>query len=199
MSSFTTGLLLALVCLVFAALFWGLLFLAARQGMRAAPPPRDARYLEVELTYRTLRRQLETDSLTEDDLRSRLKEAMFQDTEGTWWMIGHETGEWYAFDGENWAARVPVGRTTSSVPLVAAVKVAGRYAGVVFWRLLIVISAVLLSFLLGLALMFPSTGTGAWGVILFLAGLAAGVVLTRWTIRWAQRGTPRIGNKGATT
>lgn len=197
MSSDVLGYLaIALFVLVLAALLWGLLFLAARQGLRAAPPPRDARYLDVELTYRTLRQQLEIGSLTESDLRSRLKDAMFQDAGGVWWMIGHETGEWYAFDGEEWAARVPAGRTSSSVPLVAAVKVAGRYAGTVFWRALMAVSAVLLSVLIGVSLMFLIPG---FSVIWLLAGLAAGALLARWTIRRAARGTPKTVNKGAAT
>lgn len=187
-------LMFALVFLVLAALFWGLLFLAARQGLRAAPPPRDARYLDVELSYRLLRGQLEVGSLTEDDLRTRLKDAMFQDAEGVWWMIGHETGEWYAFDGENWAARVPAGRTSSSVPLVAAVKVAGRYAGAVFWRVLMAVSAVLLSVLIGISLMFLIPG---FSVISLLAGLVAGALSARLTIRRARRVTLKTGHKGA--
>ncbi len=197
MSSDATGILaLAIVLLVFAVVLWGLLFLAARQGLRAAPRPGDSRYLDVELTYRTLRQQLEIGSLTEGDLRDRLKEAMFQDAGGTWWMIGHETGEWYAFDGENWAARVPAGRASSSVPLVAAVKVAGRYAGNMFWRVLMAVSAVLLSVLIGISLMFLIPG---FSVIALLAGLAVGALLVRWTIRRAARGTPKTVNQGAAT
>lgn len=133
MSSDVLGyLVIVLLALVLAALFWGLLSLAARQGLRAAPPPKDSRYLDAEQTYHILRRQFDLGAITEDDLRGRLKEAMLQAAEGVWWMIGHETGEWYAFHGENWAARVLAGRASSSVPLVAAVKVAGRYAGAVF-------------------------------------------------------------------
>lgn len=59
-----------------------------------------------------------------------------------------------------------------------------------------VVSAVLLSVLIGISLMFLIPD---FSVIVLLAGLAAGALLVRWTIRQAARGTPQTVKKGAAT
>lgn len=64
-------------------------------------------YADVEARYRELKAQVAAGALTEDGFKAQLKELMIQDDGGRWWIIGHETGDWYVFDGEEWMQAAP--------------------------------------------------------------------------------------------
>lgn len=64
-------------------------------------------FAEVEQRYRALKAQHDAGALSDPDFKARLQELMSEDAEGRWWVIGHETGQWYVHDGEQWAPGEP--------------------------------------------------------------------------------------------
>jgi hypothetical protein len=64
-------------------------------------------FAEVEREVAKLRQDLAAGRLTEERLKDRLRELMVEDTEGNWWMVGYETGEWYRHDGTDWVPDQP--------------------------------------------------------------------------------------------
>jgi hypothetical protein len=72
-------------------------------------------FARVEAEFERLKGRFESGTLTEVDLKARLEELMIEDEQGRWWMIGYETGQWYAHDGEKWARQEPP-RTTRGAP-----------------------------------------------------------------------------------
>jgi hypothetical protein len=54
-----------------------------------------------------LRRQVADGLLTEDECKARMRELMVEDSDGNWWMVGYETGEWYRHDGTDWIQANP--------------------------------------------------------------------------------------------
>jgi hypothetical protein len=54
-----------------------------------------------------LRRQVADGLLTEEECKARMRELMVEDSDGNWWMVGYETGEWYRHDGTDWIQADP--------------------------------------------------------------------------------------------
>jgi hypothetical protein len=66
-------------------------------------------FKDVEEKFKQLKSQFVAGQLSELEFKARLKEMMFQDDQGRWWMIGYETGLWYYNDGINWVKSEPPG------------------------------------------------------------------------------------------
>lgn len=89
-----------------------------------SPPDTTSRekdqFVRVEQEVARLRQELVAGRLTEEQFKARLKELMVQDEQGTWWMVGAETGTWYHHNGTNWMQAVPPGliapQPTPSLP-----------------------------------------------------------------------------------
>ena len=64
-------------------------------------------FQQIEAEYRKLKAQFVAGQLSEEELRSRVTQFMVEDDQGRWWSIGYETGQWYYYDGENWAPGTP--------------------------------------------------------------------------------------------
>jgi len=64
-------------------------------------------FTEVEREVAKLRQDLTAGRLTEDECKARMRELMVEDTEGNWWMVGYETGQWYYHDGQKWLQSEP--------------------------------------------------------------------------------------------
>lgn len=62
---------------------------------------------QVERKVARLRQDLAAGRLTEEQFETRLHQLMVQDEQGAWWMVGHETGEWYRHDGGTWVRADP--------------------------------------------------------------------------------------------
>jgi uncharacterized RDD family membrane protein YckC len=115
--------------------------------------PRPEQFQRVEDEYFRLKGKYATGRLSEEEFDQALKDLMFQDSQGRYWMVGADTGEWYASDGGAWvkaqppaAATVaprasppvaPVELESKSAPLAAEAGATAprRYGG--FWRRLI--------------------------------------------------------------
>jgi hypothetical protein len=68
-------------------------------------------FQQAENRFKRLKAQFEAGTLSETEFRVQLEGLMIRDEQGSWWMIGYETGLWYRHDGTNW-----VRTDLSSVP-----------------------------------------------------------------------------------
>lgn len=75
----------------------------------AAPAAADPRFAHVEAQFATFRAQKEAGQLTAAQLDQILTALTFA-SDGRYWMIGANTGQWYASAGDAWVATVPPGR-----------------------------------------------------------------------------------------
>lgn len=80
------------------------------------PPPDTTsrekdQFVRVEQEVARLRQDMVAGRLTEEQFKARLKELMVRDEQGTWWMVGAETGNWYRHDATNWVQAIPPGHT----------------------------------------------------------------------------------------
>jgi hypothetical protein len=80
----------------------------AEQAVSVPPPAKGTdRFSEVEAEMARLRQEMAAGRLTEAQFKERLKNLMVQDAQGTWWMIGLDTDQWYRYDGREWVPGVP--------------------------------------------------------------------------------------------
>ena len=66
--------------------------------------------------YQELKKKYQAGGLTEAEFKAQLEALMVQDQQGKWWMIGSETGLWYAHDGTNWVRADPPGMPEPVLP-----------------------------------------------------------------------------------
>ncbi len=79
------------------------------------------RFTEVEQSVQVLRRRYTAGTLTKSQLQDELRKLMILDDEGYWWMIGLESDRWYKYNGKDWIAANPPGRTSDgAIPPGAA-------------------------------------------------------------------------------
>lgn len=64
-------------------------------------------FKDVERQVEALRRQVADGLLSEEECKARMRDLMVEDADGTWWMVGYETGEWYRHDGTDWVPSDP--------------------------------------------------------------------------------------------
>ncbi|MGD8603101.1 MAG: hypothetical protein PVF49_00880 [Anaerolineales bacterium] len=98
---------------------------AQQQAAQASPEARkevDQRFSRVEQEAARLRQKHAAGKLSEDALAKKLGELMLQDADGTWWMVGTESGHWYRYDGTHWAPGVPPGGSAAGIGPMAGVK-----------------------------------------------------------------------------
>src|SRR5512141_2983800 len=67
-------------------------------------------FQEAERAYQDLRAQYSAGKLNNSDFEAQVSKLKVQDSEGRWWQIGVQSGEWYMHDGQKWTkARPPAG------------------------------------------------------------------------------------------
>ena len=66
-----------------------------------------SKFKETENNYIELKSQLDTGSITSEDLKIRLKKMMIRDDDNNYWMIGSNTGKWYIYNGTDWKEKDP--------------------------------------------------------------------------------------------
>jgi len=69
----------------------------------------DDKFAEVEAETARLKQDFASGRLSEEQFKTRLQELMVQDEQGTLWMVGIETLEWFRYDGANWLKDNPPG------------------------------------------------------------------------------------------
>jgi hypothetical protein len=66
-------------------------------------------FQEAEKTYKDLKSQHAAGKLSDADFEAQVGKLKLQDSQGRWWQIGVQTGEWYMHDGQKWnKAKPPV-------------------------------------------------------------------------------------------
>jgi hypothetical protein len=67
----------------------------------------DQRFGNVEKQAELLRQRYHAGLITRETLETELRGLMLQDGQGTWWMIGAESGHWYLLEGNTWRPGTP--------------------------------------------------------------------------------------------
>lgn len=90
---------------------------ASAPVQNSAAPPMDlperrastnpAVFQRAEDEYFKLKGQLGMGRITQEQFEQHLRELMVQDTQGNYWMLGADTGKWYAREGDTWVERKP--------------------------------------------------------------------------------------------
>jgi hypothetical protein len=78
----------------------------APPGRVAPPPRRDRRFDLAESEYRRLREQLDRRAISPADMDAQLVRLVFE-LGGRHWMIGANSGRWYASDRDRWVDADP--------------------------------------------------------------------------------------------
>jgi hypothetical protein len=74
-------------------------------------------FQDAEKTYKDLRAQHAAGKLSDADFEGEVAKLRLQDSQGRWWQIGVQTGEWYMHDGQKWnKARPPAAPPPSAPP-----------------------------------------------------------------------------------
>ena len=59
-------------------------------------------FKQAEKKFKQLKAQFEMGELPEAEFKNQLEKLMIRDEQGSWWIIGYETGRWYRHDGTSW-------------------------------------------------------------------------------------------------
>lgn len=118
----------------------------AAQSRTTSQSAVDQRFSQVEQEAARLRQKFAAGNLTQEALVDKLSELMVQDTSGTWWMVGTESGRWYRFDGKNWVPGTPPGRGLAGITASSGVAASPTSGGS--------FTKAVGTFILGLALSF---------------------------------------------
>jgi hypothetical protein len=92
-----------------------------QRASESSPPPPDPAagegdaFAQVEREAARLRREWEAGRLTEAQFEGKLRGLMIQDEQGTWWMVGRESGGWHRHDGVTWVRADPPRRAAAGV------------------------------------------------------------------------------------
>ncbi len=73
--------------------------------------PITGKFAQIEAEATKLRQDVIDGRLTKDQFKAKLRDLMFADKNGTWWMLGAETLEWYSSRGTDWIRADPPGYT----------------------------------------------------------------------------------------
>ena len=69
------------------------------------------KFAQIKAEATKLREDMIAGRLTKDQFKAKLRDLMFMDKNGTWWMLGAETLEWYSSRGTDWVRADPPGYT----------------------------------------------------------------------------------------
>ena len=152
-------------------------------------PQEKDRFTQVEEEVARLRREMSAGRLSEEQFKTRLRELMVQDTQGTWWMVGAETGGWYRHDGADWVQADPPGRIALRAaprsvvqPVAPVVKTKPRR----FWGSVVLLLGLAITFAVGMGagslsydIMQDDTMSLVCASAIWLVGLIQTIRITR--------------------
>lgn len=64
-------------------------------------------FQDAEKTYKDLKEQHAAGKLNDADFEGEVAKLRLQDSQGRWWQVGVQTGEWYMHDGQKWNKAKP--------------------------------------------------------------------------------------------
>ena len=62
---------------------------------------------DMERHFFELKGRLDVGVVTEEQFKAEVQKLRFQDKQGRWWMLGAQSGKWYAYDGARWIPGQP--------------------------------------------------------------------------------------------
>lgn len=65
------------------------------------------KFAQIKAEATKLSQDVKAGRLTGDQFKAKLRDLMFRDNNGTWWMLGAETLEWYSSHGKDWVRADP--------------------------------------------------------------------------------------------
>jgi len=77
-------------------------------------------FKRAEAQYASLKKQLATKRITQDQFDVAMKQLMIQDAQGRYWTIGPASGKWHVHDGKNWIEADPANPPPIAPPIVAS-------------------------------------------------------------------------------
>ncbi len=89
-------------------------------GCGARRPEMPARFEQTERQYLDLKAQLESGQISRQAYQDGLKQLVFKDDTGDFWMLGADSGIWYRHDGRQWVQQDPPLQGQSSTSSAAA-------------------------------------------------------------------------------
>jgi LysM repeat protein len=66
---------------------------------------------DLQRRYDELREQFDAEEISEEEFNDELEGLQLRDEQGVFWTIGAQSGEWYRFDGRDWAPETPIPMT----------------------------------------------------------------------------------------
>jgi hypothetical protein len=72
------------------------------------------RFRQVEEEYYRLRGQMSANRITRQQFETALQSLMFQDSEGRYWMMGADSGQWHVYNGQAWVQADPRGASAQA-------------------------------------------------------------------------------------
>ncbi len=76
----------------------------------------DEKFRSVEEKYFMLRGKFEAGRISRAEFETALKDLIFQDAQGRYWMLGVDTGKWHTHDGAAWVEKDPEATTANAPP-----------------------------------------------------------------------------------
>jgi len=76
------------------------------------------RFKKAEDEYFRLKGQLAAGRITAEQFEVALKDLMIEDTQGRYWMLGADSGQWYVHDGQAWVQAEPPRGPTTPLPVL---------------------------------------------------------------------------------
>ena len=150
--------------------------------------PAAGKFAQVKAEATRLKEEVVAGRLTNDQFKAKLRELMFTDKDGVWWMLGAETLEWYSSRGTDWARADPpadtelkVGLPDSKQSLAGGARHAPRIVAII-----VLLASLAATVFAGLAAGFLTerlSGNGVLStvvaVLVWSAGVALSIIITR--------------------
>jgi hypothetical protein len=73
-------------------------------------------FQEAEKSYKDLKAQHANNKLNDQEFESQVGKLKMQDSQGRWWQIGVQTGDWYVHDGQKWSKSKPPAEIAAPPP-----------------------------------------------------------------------------------
>jgi hypothetical protein len=67
----------------------------------------DKQFEQMEKEFNLLKQEFNSNKITDQEFKDRLKRLRLKDDKGKYWTIGVQSGKWYYFDGKSWIESQP--------------------------------------------------------------------------------------------
>ena len=82
-------------------------------------------FADAEARYYQLKGMLASGRMDRSAFEAAIRQLMLQDSQGRWWTLHQESGQWLTYDGANWVTGSPPGQVPPPPPQVGQCQYAG--------------------------------------------------------------------------